>query len=183
MAMNLLKSFWFILFCVVFSQTFYISSFLQIHMATETAKKVQNGDSIKIHYKGTFPDGVVFDSSEGREPIAFTVGEGKVIKGFDAAVLGMKQGEKKSVTIQPADAYGDKNPKLVLPVPKDRLPKDMDPQPGLLLTLQSPDGRVIRAKIDRIENDKIMLDVNHPLAGKTLHFDLELIEVKKAYKQ
>tara|TARA_Y100000031_G_C8105669_1_gene330842 strand:- start:120 stop:560 length:441 start_codon:yes stop_codon:yes gene_type:complete len=140
---------------------------------------VEAGDTIKVHYTGTFPDGTKFDSSEGKEPLELTAGEGKVIKGFDAALVGMKKGEKKSVTIPPEEAYGPQNPQMVIPVPKDKLPAEQEPKKGMILGMNAPDGRQMMAKIDRIEGDKVFLDLNHPLAGKTLKFDLEVVEVTK----
>lgn len=169
-----------------FTPKLYITTRFPIHKhhveliyLTET---VEQGDTIKVHYKGSFEDGTVFDSSEGKDPLEFVAGEGKVIKGFDQALVGMKKGEKKTVTIPPEEAYGQSNPQLKIPIPKDKLPKEPEPKEGMMLSMQGPDGKTLAAKIEKIEDDKVILDVNHPLAGKTLKFDIEIVEVVKAKK-
>lgn len=144
-------------------------------MAEKTAKE---GDTVKIHYTGTFDDGNVFDSSEKRDPIEFVVGEGKVIKGFDKAVTGMKVDEEKDVKISPAQGYGERDDRLVRPFPKSKLPPEPKPQPGMILSLKGPNGQTVMAKIDSIDGDDVLLDFNHPLAGKNLNFKLRLVEVK-----
>ncbi len=138
----------------------------------------KRGDTVKINYTGTFDDGTVFDSSEKREPIEFTIGQGKVIKGFDDAVVGMTVGEEKEIKVTPADGYGEHDENLVREFQKDKLPKDPAPDAGMVLSLRSPDGQTILAKIDKVDDDKVFLDFNHPLAGKNLNFKLKLVEVK-----
>ncbi len=140
--------------------------------------QAKEGSNVKVHYTGKFDDGTVFDSSEGREPIEFTVGEGKVIKGFDEAVRGMKEGDEKDIKIKPKDGYGEIKEELVQPIPRDKLPKDREPKKGMTLTLKAPNGAMLAATIVKVEDDKIFLDLNHPLAGKTLNFKIKVVEVK-----
>lgn len=143
-----------------------------------TEKTAKEGDTVKIHYTGTFDDGNAFDSSEKRDPIEFVIGEGKVIKGFDKAVTGMKVGEEKDVKISPTEGYGERDDQLVRPFPKSKLPPKPEPKQGMILSLKSPNGQTILAKIDKIEDENVFLDFNHPLAGKNLNFKLKLTEVK-----
>lgn len=137
----------------------------------------KSGDTVRIHYTGTLTDGTKFDSSEGREPLEFSLGSGQVIPGFDNAVDGMAVGENKSVTIEPAEAYGDRHPQLIQDVPKSALPEEMDPQVGMQLQSQSPEGQVMRLVVTDVKEDAITVDGNHPLAGQTLNFDIDLVEI------
>ncbi len=138
---------------------------------------VKNGDTIKIHYKGRLDDGTVFDSSEGRAPLEFTVGGGMVIPGFDAGVKDMTIGDKKTIHIPAAEAYGEKQDNLVMEFPKDQFPPDMKPEPGMQLNMSSNTGQVMPVIITEVKDDTVMLDANHQLAGKDLIFDLELMEI------
>jgi peptidylprolyl isomerase len=122
--------------------------------------QAKSGDTVKIHYTGTLDDGTEFDSSAGREPLEFEVGGGQVIPGFDNAVEGMAVGDKKSVKIEAGDAYGERHEQLVQQVPRSALPDDLTPEEGMALQSQAPDGQV-----------------NHPLAGKALSFDIELVSI------
>ena len=135
------------------------------------------GDTVKIHYTGTLSDGTQFDSSAGRDPLEFALGSGQVIPGFDKAVDGMSVGESKSVTIAPEDAYGQKHEQLVQDVPKSALPDDMEPQVGMQLQSQSPDGQVIQLVVTAVGDDTITVDGNHPLAGHELNFEIELVAI------
>ena len=139
--------------------------------------EVKSGDKVAIHYTGSLTDGSVFDSSEGREPLEFTVGSGQIIPGLDAALPGMKVGDKKKVTIAPADAYGDHNPEGVLEVPKSQLPDDMPLEIGTQLEMRSPDGRSAPVTIIAVGDDTVTMDSNHFLAGKELVFDFELMKI------
>ncbi len=139
--------------------------------------QVKNGDTIKIHYKGRLADGTVFDSSEGREPLEFTVGGGMVIPGFDAGVKDMNVGDKKTIHIPAAEAYGEKEEHLIVEFPKDQFPADMIPEVGMQLSMSSNTGQVIPVVITDVKEETVMLDANHQLAGKDLIFDLELMEV------
>ena len=138
---------------------------------------VKKGDKIKVDYTGTFDDGTVFDSSEGKAPLEFEAGSGMVIKGFDDAVIGMKKGEEKEVKIASKDAYGDPNPELVKKIPRDKLPPEQEPKPGMMLGMATPDGKQIPAKITAVDDKEITIDLNHPLAGKDLNFKLKIAEI------
>lgn len=138
---------------------------------------VKEGDKIKVSYTGTFDDGTVFDSSEGREPLEFEVGKGMVIKGFDEAVVGMNVGDEKEFKVEADNGYGQPNPQLVQKVPKDKFPKDMELKEKGMVMLQGPDGRKVAAVIKKIEDNEVELDMNHPLAGKSLNFKIKLEEV------
>jgi peptidylprolyl isomerase len=141
-----------------------------------TEKKVKDGDTVKIHYQGTLDDGKVFDSSFDKDPIEFKVGEGKVIKGFNDGVKGLKVGENKKVKVNCEEAYGHRNDKLVQKVPKAAL-KDIEAKVGTKLLLQAPDGTRIKAHIIKVEDNEVTLDMNNPLAGKNLNFDLKVVAI------
>ncbi len=135
------------------------------------------GDTVRIHYTGRLDDGTVFDSSEGRDPLEFEVGAGQVIPGFDASVEGMEAGEEKTVTIPADEAYGPRNDQLVLHIPRDNLPPDLNPEPGQELVMQTADGQRFPVVVTAVGEDGIDVDANHPLAGKDLTFDIQLVEV------
>jgi peptidylprolyl isomerase len=135
------------------------------------------GDSVKIHYTGTLDDGTQFDSSDGREPLAFELGSGQVIPGFDKAVDGMAVGETKSVNIPAEDAYGPHHPQMIQEVPRSALPDDLEPAEGMGLQAQGPDGQVLNLVVTGVQEDSITVDGNHPLAGKALNFDIELVSI------
>jgi len=141
------------------------------------AQTVKNGDTVKVHYTGRFEDGVVFDSSEGRDPLEFTVGAGMLIRGFEDALIGMAPGEKKTVRVEPQDAYGDYDDNLVLTMPLDRVPDDITPEVGMELQLISQSGQKLPVVVKEVQEEAIILDANHPLAGKVLVFDIELLEI------
>ncbi len=140
-------------------------------------QKVKKGDTIKVHYTGRFDDGEVFDSSQGREPLQFKVGTGEIIKGLEKAVLGMQPGEKKNVTVNPEEGYGNYNKKLLMEMPKERIPEDISPEKGMPLQLVNKQGKAIPVVVTEILDKSVRLDANHPLAGKVLFFDLELVEI------
>jgi len=141
-------------------------------MATAT-----NGDTVHVHYTGTLDDGTVFDSSEGRDPLSFTLGTGQVVTGFDEAINGMRVGDSKTVRLNPADAYGEHRPDLVLDVPTAQLPDGLEPEIGMELGLRGQDGQTMPVRVAAIGADAITLDANHPLAGKALTFDITLVSV------
>jgi peptidylprolyl isomerase len=143
----------------------------------QTMSQAKSGDSVKIHYTGTLDDGTQFDSSAGREPLAFDLGSGQVIPGFDKAVDGMSVGESKSVNIVAEDAYGPHQAQMVQEVPRSALPEDMEPTEGMGLQAQSPDGGVANLVVTSVQEDSITVDGNHPLAGKALNFDIELVSI------
>jgi peptidylprolyl isomerase len=139
--------------------------------------QVKSGDKIKIHYHGKLTTGETFDSSEGREPLEFEVGSGMVIKGFDDGVSGMNVGDKKTINIPFDEAYGPRNPEMVIEMPKDKFPKDMEIEVGLPLGMSDQNGQQFNVTIVEIKENVVMLDANHPLAGQDLIFDLELVEI------
>jgi len=136
----------------------------------------KNGDTVRVHYTGTLPDGRVFDSSSGRDPIEFTVGAGQVIPGFDDAVTGMQIGEEKSVTIPAESAYGPHRNELMLEVERSQFPPQVEPEIGQQFKLGQGDQTFVVTVKDIVE-DRVMLDANHPLAGQDLTFSLELVEI------
>ena len=140
--------------------------------------QVKHGDIVKVHYTGKLVNGEPFDSSEGREPLEFTVGAGQMIKGFDAAMPGMEVGDKKTVNIPAVDAYGEKDPTAIIEFPKENIPADMKLEPGMPLTLSDKEGHPVNVVITEINETIIILDANHFLAGQDLVFDIELVEVK-----
>ena len=139
--------------------------------------QVKNGDTVKIHYTGRLQDGSVFDSSTDREPLQFNIGSGQVIPGFEEAVTGMTVGEKKTILIPCAKAYGERNPSMVMVVDRKHVPSDIDPEVGQRLQVGSPSGELIAVTIIEVNDGNITLDANPPLAGEDLTFDLELVEI------
>ena len=137
---------------------------------------IQKGNKIKVHYTGTLDDGTVFDSSEGAEPLEFEVGSGQLISGFDAAVVGMNKGEEKTISLTPDQAYGVHNKELTKNIPRASLPKDREPQVGMILGLSTPDGQQFPARIITVTPTDITIDLNHPLAGKKLTFKIRIVE-------
>lgn len=135
------------------------------------------GDTVRIHYTGTLSDGTVFDSSEGRGPLEFTVGVGQVIPGFDRAVEGMTPGETQTVEIPAAEAYGPLREEMMLSVSPDQFPDGMDPEIGQQLQLSQPDGQSVVVRVTEIADDEVILDANHELAGKDLTFEITLEEI------
>lgn len=137
------------------------------------------GDVVSVHYTGTLEDGEVFDSSLEREPLEFEVGAGQVIPGFDLGVLGMVAGGSRRIEIPAAEAYGERNEEMVFPVPKDQFPPDITPGVGDRFQVQVGEDQIIEVEITEITDDAVMLDANHPLAGKTLVFEVTLVEIKE----
>ncbi|MBC7949275.1 MAG: peptidylprolyl isomerase [Chitinophagaceae bacterium] len=141
-------------------------------------QQVKKGDKVKVHYHGRLTNGETFDKSEGREPLEFEVGSGMVIKGFDDGVTGMAIGEKKTINIPFLEAYGPINPEMVIEMPKDRFPNDMEIEIGMPLAMSDGQGQQFQVVITEIKEEVVILDANHPLAGQDLVFDLELVEVQ-----
>lgn len=139
--------------------------------------KVKENDRVKVHYTGKLKDGQVFDSSLQREPLEFELGKGQIIPGFENAVIGMEIGDKKEITLLPDDAYGEVNNELVQEVPNDQLPPDLTPQVGMQLQSRTADGREFMVVVAEIRDDSVVIDANHPLAGKELVFEIELVEI------
>jgi FKBP-type peptidyl-prolyl cis-trans isomerase 2 len=155
--------------------SFYLINFKNFNMA-----QVKSGDTIKVHYHGKLTNGETFDSSAGREPLQFEVGSGAVIPGFDEGVTGMSVGEKKTINIPFAEAYGPKNPEMLIEMPKDRFPADMELEVGMPLMMSDQEGQQFQVTITEIKDAVVMLDANHPLAGQDLIFDLELVDIAGA---
>ena len=143
-------------------------------------QQVKSGDKIKVHYHGRLTSGETFDKSEGREPLEFEVGCGMVIKGFDDGVTGMAVGDKKTINIPFNEAYGPKNPDMIIDMPKDRFPKDMEIEVGMPLAMSDGQGNQHQVVVTEMKEDVVILDANHPLAGQDLIFDLELVEIECA---
>ena len=142
-------------------------------------EQVKDGDVVRVHYTGKLTNGEQFDSSEGREPLEFTVGAGQMIKGFDDAMPGMSVGDKKTINILPGDAYGEKDEQAMIEFPKANIPPDMKLEPGMQLQLRNENGQPFPVTVAEIKDDVVVLDANHMLAGKELVFDIELMEIVK----
>lgn len=140
-------------------------------------QQVKIGDTVKVHYHGRLTDGTTFDSSEGRAPLEFKVGSGAVIKGFDEGVMGMSVGDKRTLEIPAFEAYGVTEPERVVEFPRDQFPQDMEPEVGMQLNMTSSSGDAFPVVISEVKDDVIILDANHPLAGKDLIFDIELVNI------
>ena len=146
-------------------------------LAVMQAKK---GDTVSVHYKGTLDDGTIFDSSEGGDPISFTLGDGQVIPGFEEAIEGMSVGDEKTQTIESEDAYGPHRDELVFRVPRAQMPDSSDVEVGDMLRLGFPDGTSAAVQVADMDGESLTLDANHPLAGKDLTFELRLVEIQQA---
>jgi peptidylprolyl isomerase len=142
-------------------------------------KQAQAGNTVLVHYKGTLTDGLLFDSSEGREPLSFQLGGGMVIKGFDDGVTGMSVGEKKTVHIPNEEAYGPINEEMVVKFPRTQIPADIPLEVGGTLNMhQEGNGQVMQVIVREVTEEYVLLDANHPLAGQDLIFELELVDIQ-----
>jgi peptidylprolyl isomerase len=139
--------------------------------------KAKNGDMVKVHYRGTLGDGTVFDESTGKDPLEFKLGERNLIPAFEDAVLGLSPGEKRTIKIAAKDAYGEVEAAAIIRVEKTELPQDMKPAAGLQLQMMDPDGNAAFAVITGVDETHVTIDGNHPLAGKDLIFEIELVSV------
>lgn len=137
--------------------------------------KVKEGDVVRLHYTGTLSDGTTFDSSDGRDPLEFTVGSGQIIPGLDKAIPGMGVGDTKTVEIPAAEAYGAHDPNGLQTVPRDQFPPEIPMEAGTPLQVQTQDGRTLPVTIHEVGETEVVLDANHPLAGKDLTFAIELV--------
>jgi peptidylprolyl isomerase len=138
----------------------------------------ERGDTVAVHYKGTLEDGSVFDSSEGEQPIEFTIGAHEVIDGFENAIIGMSAGDKKTENVAPENAYGQHEDELVFHVPRSSMQPGLDVAPGDFVRVTLPDGQTAPMQVLNVDEEAVTLDANHPLAGKTLTFELELVKIK-----
>lgn len=145
--------------------------------AKDSNDVVAENKQVEIEYTGTLDDGTVFDSSKGRDPLKFVVGFGQVIPGFETALIGMKVGEEKSIHIKCEDAYGERNDKLQQEVPRSAIPKDLVVKVGTKLALRAPTGQVVPAEVISVTDEKVKLDLNHPLSGKDLNFKLKVVSI------
>ena len=141
--------------------------------------EAKSGDVVHVHYTGTLTDGSLFDSSEGRDPLTFQLGKGQVVPGFEKAVTGMAVGEKKTETFPADEAYGPRLDNLVFTIPRENLPLGYDPTVGEMLGMETRDGRQMDVLVTHSDESTVRVDANHPLAGKDLTFEIELLEVKK----
>lgn len=141
------------------------------------AENAKVGDKVKVHYTGKLTDGTKFDSSEGRDPLEFTIGQQQVLKKFEDSVDGLGVGESVNIDIPAAEAYGVRQDNLVVKVPKTNLPPELSPEVGMKLQSQTPEGGVMVVKIVEVEEETITIDANHELADKDLNFDIKLVEI------
>lgn len=138
---------------------------------------LKNGDKVKVHYTGTLEDGRVFDTSRERDPLEFKVGEGQIIAGFENGVMGMEIGETRDITVPPDEAYGSRREELVMEIPVGEFPEHITPEVGMELQIKQQDGTPFGVVITDVEDEAVTLDANHPLAGQTLYFQVELLEI------
>ena len=139
--------------------------------------QAKNGDTVNVHYTGTLADGEVFDSSKNQDPLQFTLGNGNLIPGFEQAVVGMQPGESVTTTIPAEQAYGPHRKELVLEVGREAMPADLKPEIGQQLQISNKDGRTTPVYVTAVNEKSVELDANHPLAGKELTFEIELVEI------
>jgi peptidylprolyl isomerase len=138
----------------------------------------KNGDKVQVHYTGRLDDGTVFDSSEGRDPLEFELGTGAVIPGFEAAIVGMQAGEKRSTHIPADQAYGPHHEEMIMAVARDQFPPEFEPEVGQQLQIQQEDGQTFVVRVAEISEAEVTLDGNHPLAGEDLNFDIQLVGIQ-----
>lgn len=139
--------------------------------------EAKQGDTVKVHYTGKLDDGTVFDTSAEREPLQFTIGQGQIIPGFEEAVVGMSEGESKTTQIPSDAAYGPHRDEMIVEVERSQFPPNLDPEVGQQLQIRQPDGQAIVVTVTDLSDESATLDANHPLAGKDLTFDIELVQV------
>jgi FKBP-type peptidyl-prolyl cis-trans isomerase 2 len=139
--------------------------------------QAKKGDTVRVHYTGTLTTGEQFDSSAGREPLEFEVGAGMMIKGFDDAVVGMVVGDKKSITIPPSEAYGERREEMIFNFPRTNFPAELVPQAGMQLMMNNGAGQQFPVTIIEVQEEEVVLDGNHMLAGQELVFDIEMVEI------
>jgi peptidylprolyl isomerase len=145
--------------------------------------KVETGQFVSVHYKGTLQNGEVFDSSEGRHPLEVQIGEGQIISGFENALMGMSLNEKKVFTLDPEDAYGQKDESLTHSFPRADVPAEINPEVGQTVALCSSEGQQVPALITEMDDEKVVVDLNHPLAGQALTFDVEVVGISATATQ
>ncbi len=141
--------------------------------------QAQTGDTVKVHYTGTFDDGTQFDSSVGKDPLIVKIGSGEAIPGFEKGLEGMAIGDKKRINISPEEAYGEYNPELIHEVPRTDFPEGMDLKVGVELQAQGPEGHSYVLSIKAVNEETITVDANHPMVGKNLNFELEIVDIAR----
>ena len=146
-------------------------------MSDPKTRVVAEGDQVRVNYIGRFADGSVFDSSEGHDPLEFTVGSGQVIDGFDQAVIGLTPGETRKVVVSPEEGYGNHLPEMIAEVEKHLIPDQVKLMLGSMLEVSLEDGQSLEVQVVEITDNAVILDGNHPLAGKELHFEIEMLEI------
>jgi len=139
--------------------------------------KAKNGDMVKVHYTGKLEDGTVFDTSDENTPLQFTVGEGKLIAGFEEAVVGMEPGESRTIQIPAEKAYGPHRDEMVMTIDRKKVPENINPEVNQMLQVRQKDGKTFNVKVTEVSEESLTLDANHPLAGKDLFFDIRLAEI------
>ena len=139
--------------------------------------KVESGDKVKVHYTGKLDDGTVFDTSRDGEPAEFTVGKNQVIEGLEEAVLGMEPGDKKTAQVKPEKAFGEWSAGRIVEIDRINLPEGLDPEVGQILRSRDPSGETKLVKVMEVDEDTVKLDANHPLAGRELTLELELVGI------
>lgn len=140
--------------------------------------KVKKGDKVRVHYKGTLKDGTVFDSSEGADPLEFQVGSGQIIEGFEAGIIGMQEGEERQLSLPPEEAYGPHREDLVGKLPSEQV-GELELKAGADIQVQMKPGEVVPAKVVEVADDGVVVDINHPLAGETLDFEVTLVALER----
>lgn len=140
-------------------------------------QKPKSGDTVRVHYTGTLDDGSQFDSSQGKQPLEFAMGQGQLIAGFERAVADLGVGESCTITLAPEEGYGEVNPDMIQDVPRTMMPEGVELAAGMVLQGQADDGRVNNFTVVSFDEQTVKLDANHPLAGKKLTFDIELVEI------
>jgi FKBP-type peptidyl-prolyl cis-trans isomerase 2 len=148
-----------------------------LYLKKNNMQQVKNGDTIQVHYHGKLTSGETFDSSEGKAPLEFEVGSGMVIPGFDNGVLEMTVGQKKTIHIPFMEAYGPKQPEMIVEFPKTQFPADLNPEIGMALTMNNGQGQQFQVTVVEVKEEVVVLDANHSLAGQDLTFDLELVGI------
>lgn len=139
--------------------------------------EAKSGDKVRVHYTGTLDDGTVFDSSKDREPLEFTIGQKQLLKKFEDAVVGMKEGDSTKINCSPEEGYGNKREELIVSLSKDQLPKELNAEVGMQLQMQTQDGHPVPVTVTEITDDTITVDANHKLAGQPINFEIELVEI------
>lgn len=139
--------------------------------------KAKDGDQVKVHYTGQLENGDVFDSSRQRDPLEFVIGSGNVLPGFENGIIDMEVGDSKRITISPEEGYGEKREELVVTVMRNEFPDHIAPAVGQQLQIKQEKGDILNVNITALDEESITLDANHPLAGHTLLFEVELMEI------